>query len=180
MRVVAILGSARSDGDAAALLDVIFSGLDPARGEVERVDLAALRIHDYVYDATPEDDFRAAAEAMVQADAVLFVTPVYWYAMSGGLKRFFDRLTELTDRHRTLGRQLAGRSAWMAACGTRPALPEGFEVPFRETAAYFGMAYGSAFYAQIKADEPLSDQQAQAARAFGEAVFREGRDRWPR
>ncbi|HYE57904.1 MAG TPA: NAD(P)H-dependent oxidoreductase [Rhodothermales bacterium] len=167
MRVVAILGSARSDGDAARLLNAVLAGR-PARC----FDLAVLNIRDYEYDRDPAgDDFLIVAEAMTEADAVLFVSPVYWYAMSGTLKRFFDRLTDLITLRKPLGRRLAGRTMWLAACGTDPALPEGFEVPFRETAAYFDMAYGGAHYAAIRKGGLLSPAQVSEAAAFGGQIL---------
>ncbi|HYE59363.1 MAG TPA: NAD(P)H-dependent oxidoreductase [Rhodothermales bacterium] len=167
MRVVAILGSARSDGDAARLLDAVLAGR-PARC----FDLGVLNIRDYEYDRDPTgDDFLRVAEAMAEADAVLFVTPVYWYAMSGTLKRFFDRLTDLITLRKPLGRRLAGRTMWVAACGTDPALPEGFEVPFRDTAVYFDMMYGGALYAAIPKGAQLTPGQRREAAAFGAHFF---------
>ena len=58
-----------------------------------------------------DDDFLGVAEAMVDAEAILFATPVYWYSMSGRLKRFFDRLTD---------RQMAAMKRWIRA---QPDLP---------------------------------------------------------
>ncbi len=155
MGVVAILGSARSEGHAARLLNAVLAGR-PAR----RFDLGALDIRDYAYGRpTGGDDFAEVAQAIAESSSVLFVTPVYWYAMSGVLKRFFDRLTDLVTVDKPLGRRLAGRSVWVAACGSDPALPEGFEVPFQQTAAYFGMRYGGALYV------PMPGERAAVPRA---------------
>ena len=167
MSVVAILGSARSDGHAARLLDAALAGR-PAR----RFDLGALHVRDYAYGRpSGGDDFLTVAQAIAESQAVLFVTPVYWYAMSGVLKRFFDRMTDLVTVDKLLGRQFAGRSVWVAACGSYPALPEGFEVPFQETAAYFGMGYGGALYVPVQEGEPLSEEQGRRAAAFGSSLF---------
>ena len=162
-----MLGSARGDGHAARVLDAVLAGR-PAR----RFDLGSLHVRDYAYGRPAgDDDFLRVAEAVADADAVLFATPVYWYAMSAVLKRFFDRLTDLVTVEKPLGRRLAGRTAWVAACGSDPALPEGFEVPFRATAGYFDMAYGGALYVPMREGEPLSAEQEQRTRAFGEFVF---------
>ena len=166
-RVVALLGSARSDGHTARLLDAVLDG----RG-AERIDLGALRIRDYAYGRpAPGDDFLPVAHAMADAEAVLLATPVYWYAMSGTLKRLLDRLTDLVTVEKPLGRRLAGRTLWVVACGSAPALPEGFEVPFRETAAYFGMDYGGALYASMREGEALTGEVRSGAAAFGGRVF---------
>lgn len=167
MSIVAILGSARNDGNAAHLLDAVLAER-PAR----RFDLGALHIRDYTYhQPVDRDDFLAVAEAMAEADGTLFVTPIYWYTMSGVLKRFFDRLTDLVTVQKPLGRKLAGRSIWVAAWGSEPALPEGFEVPFRSTAAYFGMGYGGTFYVPMREGESLMQEQKDEAAAFGSAIF---------
>ena len=169
--VVAVLGSARGDGHAARLLDAVLAGR-PAR----QFDLGVLHVRDYVYGRLADgDDFLGVAEAVAEADAVLFVTPVYWYAMSAVLKRFIDRLTDLVTVEKPLGRRLAGRTVWVAACGSDPVLPEGFEVPFRATAAYFGMSYGGVLYVPMREDEPLSAEQERRSAALGARVFAKGR-----
>ncbi|MEM1270253.1 MAG: NAD(P)H-dependent oxidoreductase [Bacteroidota bacterium] len=168
MSLVALLGSARSDGHAAELLDLILAGR-PA----ERFDLAQLDIREYVYDAPPEgDDFLRVAEAMTRADDILMVTPVYWYAMSSRLKRFFDRMTDLVTVRKPIGRALAGRTLWMAACGSNPEFTEGFEVPFRLTADYLDMTYGGAFYASTETGG-FTPPTRTAAAQFGAQLFSE-------
>lgn len=165
-RVVTILGSARSDGHTARLLDAVVAGR-PA----QRFDLGALHIEDYVYGRRASDDFRAVAEAMVEAEAVLFATPVYWYAMSGVLKRFMDRMTDLITLDKPLGRRLAGRTVWVVANGADPALPVGFEVPFQRTASYFDMPYGGSLYVPMREGEAFTPEQSQCADTFGARVF---------
>ena len=169
--VVTVLGSARGDGNAARLLRAVTAGR-----RARSFDLSALHIRDYVYGrAADGDDFltiaEAIAEAIADAEAVLFVTPVYWYAMSAPLKRFVDRLTDLVTVQKPLGRRLAGRSVWVAACGSDPTLPEGFDVPFRDTAAYFGMTYSGALYVSMQEGEGLSREDEQRALAFGTDVY---------
>jgi hypothetical protein len=61
---------------------------------------------------------------------------------------------------------------WVAACGTDPALPDGFEVPFRQTAAYFDMVYGGMLYVSVRNGEVLPSEQARQADEFGARMFR--------
>ena len=158
--VVSVLASARRDGHTARLLDAVLAGR-PGR----RFDLGALRVEGYDYGAEADDDFLVVANAVAEADAVVFATPVYWYAMSGPLKQFFDRLTDLVTVRKSLGRRLSGRTVWVVACGSAPALPEGFEVPFWATAAYFGMSYGGALYVPMQEGQPLSPRSRPSRRA---------------
>lgn len=123
------------------------------------------------------DDFGKVAEAMVAHAVIMFATPVYWYAMSGRMKILFDRFTDLVTVRKDLGRQLKGRSIFLLACGSEAQLPEGFEAPFRETAAYLDMGYGGACYGQTNKQGLLPSAVASAA-LFGDWVFAEaGRDR---
>ena len=86
------------------------------------------------------------------------------------MKTLFDRFTDLVTVRKDLGRQLRGRSVFLLACGSEPQLPEGFEVPFRETAAYLQMSYGGAFYGQTnKAGSPPF--AVEHATKFGDSVF---------
>lgn len=164
MPPLALVGSARPDGDAATVC-----GLVTAELGVEPVHLGALDIRDYAYGRPAGgDDFLPLARRIAHADGVLLVTPVYWYAMSGVLKRFMDRLTDLVTVEKPLGRRLAGRGVWVAACGSESALPDGFEVPFRRTADYLSMVYGGIVYAP-RAHLGEADTQRRLG-AFGDAI----------
>jgi multimeric flavodoxin WrbA len=164
--VLVILGSARGDSHTRALVDAVLAGR-PAT----RIDLRDLEIHQYEYGQPPDrDDFSTVAEAMATHSVILLATPVYWYAMSGRMKVLFDRFTDLVTVRKELGRQLKDRTIFVVACGSEPELPEGFEVPFRETAAYLHMSYGGAFYGQTNKQGLLPSVAVDAA-AFGAAAF---------
>ncbi len=42
-------------------------------------------------------------------DVLIFATPVYWYSMSGIMKVFFDRITDLLTIKKDIGRKLKGK-----------------------------------------------------------------------
>ena len=166
--ILGILGSSRNDGNTAALVRAVFSQLDDAA----LVDLNGLSVAPYDYDHRHAgDDFAPLAHAMTKARAIVFASPVYWYSMSAPMKIFFDRLTDLTEPHKPLGKALAGKTAFLIATGGSPAPPDAFEYPFAQTARYFGMRWGGTLYghrAQINNDRvnnfaeaisrPLGDQ----------------------
>jgi len=165
--VLTILASARPHGHAARLLTAILSGR-PAH----QLSLLDLTIRDYQYHREADgDDFLPLVHDMLRADRILLVTPVYWYAMSAPLKRLFDRFSDLITVRKDLGRRLAGRTLYLAACGADPDLPDGFEVPFRSTAHYFDMAYGGAFYAVTTDQAGPSPASLEAAARFGDNLF---------
>ena len=143
--ILIILGSARSDGDTAKAVEALASRFGGAR----IADLATKSILPFDYaEPAPNDDFAALAALMLEHRSIVFATPVYWYAMSGIMKTFFDRLTDLTSGRdpQGRGRQLQGRDVWLLAVGSDPELPKGFDQPFERTAGYLGMRWRGGFY----------------------------------
>ncbi len=151
-----ILGSARSSSNTLRAVQSIFGNCDT----IKFVDLKHLNISPYSYGNESDDDFLKVINRMTEHRAIVFATPVYWYAMSGTMKIFFDRLTDLITRQKQLGRAVAGKYTFLIATGTDPELPEGFEVPFRRTSEYFSMRYIQTSYFVCKGDaiikEPMS------------------------
>jgi putative NADPH-quinone reductase len=155
--------SARGDGDLGAavaeLRRLLADGSDHiALGEQD------LRPFDY-RNVGGEDAFTTIAADMGRRDRLIFATPVYWYAMSGIMKTFFDRLADLLldPAKRPLGRALAGRKMWVVATGNDPELPDGFEAPFRLSAEYLGMVWrGSCYLCCSGADQSFDALEAWA------------------
>ncbi|WP_066839465.1 flavodoxin family protein [Rufibacter ruber] len=142
-----LLASARKDSDTRQLLDKVFQDTPHTL-----LDLLDYPIGPYRYenDYGPQDAFARVVEQMLRHPVIVFATPVYWYAMSGLLKTFFDRLTDLVTVQKSLGRKLAGKTVFLLAVGADPELPDGFEVPFKLTAKYLHMTYGSCLYASTE------------------------------
>lgn len=144
-KIIVIVGTARDDSNTLKAWEA-----DPPLADFELIELHKLKINPYNYENPISDDFLFVAEKMVQADKIVFATPVYWYAMSGTLKIFFDRLTDLITTSKKIGRALAGKEVYLFATGTDPELPHGFEIPFIKTSEYFDMKYCRAFYVSTK------------------------------
>jgi multimeric flavodoxin WrbA len=146
-RVLVILGSSRNDSNTWKAVQA----LAPFQ-KYDLIDLYLKEVEYYSYERNQveKDDFLSIAHQMLNYDVIIFATPVYWYSMSGQMKVFFDRLTELTDEHKPIGKALKGKKAYLIACGGSPSLPEGFEVPFKLTSEYFDMEYIQGFYQQIR------------------------------
>jgi ribosomal-protein-alanine N-acetyltransferase len=92
--------------------------------------------------------------------------------MSGHMKVFFDRFSELLTTRKDQGRRLRGKDVAVIACGTDPRLPEGFEAPFRQTCDYLGMRYHGAFYLQFEGDRIARRGAAGEAQAFAAKLAR--------
>jgi multimeric flavodoxin WrbA len=139
---------------------------------VEFIDLQEKNIHYYNYqNHHMDDDFIPIAEKMVEADVVIFATPVYWYAMSGILKTFFDRFTDLITVRKDLGRALKHKKCYLICAGAAEEIPEGFEIPFEATCKYLDMEYKGSFYYYTGSNESLNAQQLKSAGAFSKTLF---------
>lgn len=143
-KILVVLGSARKQSDTEKLVQLLLS-------EVEHttLDLLDYKVTPYNYKgAYPADDaFAEVTAALLRHEVIIWATPVYWYAMSGLLKTCFDRLTDLVRINKNQGRQLAGKLTFLVAVGSDAELPEGFIIPFKNTAAYLKMSHQDNFYA---------------------------------
>jgi len=143
MKNIVIVGTNRDNSNT---LRALKDHLDLINYEL--IELHKLKIEHYNYDQKQiiQDDFLEIANKMTAARNIVFATPVYWYSMSGIMKVFFDRFTDLITTSKPIGRALAGKSTFLFATGTEAALPVGFEVPFQKTSDYFAMNYKGAQY----------------------------------
>ena len=132
------MGSSAKDGHTISLVDSIMNVSD-----FHKIDLNDYQFSYYDYEhQNKDDDFLPLMRRIIPSyDTFLFATPVYWYAMSGIMKVFFDRLTDLLDIEKDLGRQLRKKNMAVITCSNGDHLGEIFWYPFIETAKYLGMRY---------------------------------------
>jgi multimeric flavodoxin WrbA len=155
-RVTIVMGSARADGNTASAVQHLRRLLGSG---ARLADLSAITICPFDYARSDDrDDFQSVVRTILAGEHIIFATPVYWYSMSGVMKIFFDRLTDLLidPDNRRIGCALAGRNVWLLATGTDDCLPSGFHEPFAKTAAYFGMVWRGAFYCRSFNGAPFS------------------------
>jgi NAD(P)H-dependent FMN reductase len=168
-RTLILMGSARVGGDTAAAAQHLARHC-PAPAEV--IALAPLGLQPFRYEHSADDGFLSVVRSMGASQAIVFATPLYWYAMSGVLKTFFDRLTDLLDDpgKRPLGRALAGRNVWALVVGTDPAPPAGLAEPFRLTASYFDMRWRGLCYARSDRGGGLAMEELAHVSALASAI----------
>ena len=165
-RIVCLLGSSRRNGNTGMIADAVLEELPGAL----LVDLSNQTIAPYDYDSPQEgDDFLAIVRRMLDADAIIFASPVYWYAMSGLMKNFFDRLTDLTGRYKKDGRRLAGKTMYVIGTSTGP-MPASFVRPFSDTAGYFNMRWGGMLAVRFPEDLTMPDGTGHLLTRFAHSV----------
>lgn len=151
-KAIIVFGSSRSDGNTKKAIDELNQdGLMPV------ADLRKIKISPYDYDHNnQDDDYLGLMERILNYDAIVLATPVYWYTMSAQMKIFIDRLSDCIRIRKDIGRSLAGKSVYILASST--SLPESFEKPFIATCNYMKMRYGGCFLHYSGDDESLLDK----------------------
>lgn len=159
---VIIVGSSRVDGDTQKLANELSDAL-----KFDVVSLSSYHISHYDYEhRNATDDFLQLIRHLInQYDTFVFATPVYWYAMSGVMKVFFDRINDLLEIDIVLGRRLRGKRMAVVTCSIGNNLGENFWLPFMETASYLGMTYAGSLHTIPNRTE------RSALEAFSKSVF---------
>tara|TARA_R110002073_G_scaffold72537_1_gene177710 strand:+ start:743985 stop:744506 length:522 start_codon:yes stop_codon:yes gene_type:complete len=145
-KAVVVNGSSRIDGDTSKVIKYLNTTY-----QFDIVHLKSKNIGHFDYEFNnADDDFIPLMEELINYEVIVFATPVYWYAMSGLLKVFFDRISDLLETHKTLGRKLRGKQIAVLSVSNANDLKTGFTMPFIESANYLGMPYLGAIHAWIE------------------------------
>jgi multimeric flavodoxin WrbA len=164
---IIIQGSSRATGNTRRIVDFVNRG--PG---FEVVELVTKDIGHFDYDfRNSNDDFLPLMRHIVAAhQTIVFATPVYWYSMSGLMKVFFDRISDLLKTEKDLGRALRGLNMAMISCGSDAERAAGYEVPFVESAAYLGMNYLGDIHSWIDDDGDIPASLQTKLNAFAEKL----------
>ena len=135
---VIILGSSRKNGNTTKIVDEISK-----EHGIEVINLSDFNISYYDYESkNREDDFFPLIKGIIENyDTLIFATPVYWYNMSGIMKVFFDRFSDLIRIEKETGRKLRGKKIGVISNSHDDEIEESFYIPFKKSADYLGMEY---------------------------------------
>ncbi len=163
---VIIQASARSNGDTNTIVNELNK-----HNTFDVIDLKTKNVGQFEYNFTnANDDFLPMMEEIIEKyDTIVFATPVYWYSMSGILKAFFDRISDLLHFKKELGRQLRGKKMAMISNNNYDDLKDGFSMPFKESANYLGMTYLGHTHAWVE-DEQINPIAIKRIDAFRELI----------
>ena len=157
MKVLAINGSARKDGNTAILIHTILGELQAAGIETEQVQLAGELIHpckacwacggkkNCVHK---NDIFGEVFHKMVEADGIILGSPVYAANISANMQAFLERAAVVSDMNKGLLTHKVGAAVAAArrggALNTIDAMNHFFLLQdmFVVGSSYWAMAYG--------------------------------------
>lgn len=114
-KVVFINASKNREGNTATLARAVLVGHN-----YQTVNLVDYHI-DQIGQESKEDQYKKVIEEISYADIIVIGTPIYWSSMSGYLKTFIDRLSDIVDEPlETEKAPLYGADVYLIAQGTGP------------------------------------------------------------
>jgi multimeric flavodoxin WrbA len=110
-KIVVITGSPRKKGNSFAMTDAFIQAAETKGHTVTRFDAALKNVGGCRACETCfktgkacsfDDDFNTIAPAILEADAVVFSMPMYWYSIPAQIKGVIDRLFSFVVGERIL------------------------------------------------------------------------------
>ncbi len=141
-KIVVITGSPRKNGNSFAMTDAFIKAAEAKGHTVTRFDAAMKTVGGCHACETCfktgkacsfDDDFNTIAPAILEADAVVFTTPVYWYSIPAQIKGVIDRLFSFVVG----GKDIAGKECALITCCEEEdmSVMDGVRIPIERSAA---------------------------------------------
>lgn len=141
-KIVVITGSPRKNGNSFAMTDAFIKAAERRGDSVIRFDAAMARVGGCHACETCfktgkacsfDDEFNTVAPAILEADAVVFTMPVYWYSIPAQIKCVIDKLFSFC----VAGKDIAGKKCALIACCEEDDLSvmDGVRIPIERSAA---------------------------------------------
>ena len=141
-KIVVITGSPRKNGNSFAMTDAFIKAAEAKGHTITRFDAAMKNVggchacmtcYKTGKACSFDDDFNTIAPAILEADAVVFTMPVYWYSIPAQIKGVIDRLFSFVVG----GKDVAGKECAMIVCCEEHEMDvmDGVRMPLERTAA---------------------------------------------
>lgn len=121
MKIVVITGSPRKNGNSFTMTEAFVKRVEELGHTVQRFDAAFMKIGgcracETCYKTGKacsfDDDFNTIAPAILDADAVVYTMPVYWYSIPAQIKGVIDRIFSLVVG----GKKIVGKKCALITC----------------------------------------------------------------
>ncbi len=141
-KIVVITGSPRKNGNSFAMTEAFIRAAEAKGHIVTRFDAAMKNVGGCHACETCfktekacsfDDDFNIIAPAILEADAVVFTMPVYWYSIPAQIKGVIDKLFSFC----VAGKDIAGKECALITCCEEDDLSvmDGVRIPVERSAA---------------------------------------------
>ncbi|WP_099159100.1 flavodoxin family protein [Virgibacillus ndiopensis] len=97
MGIAVIYGGNRSNGNTEILTERAIKDLADDKIYLKDYTIQAIEDMRHSEEGFQEvnDDFKALIDRMLAHDTLVFSTPIYWYSMTGTMKNFIDRWSQI-------------------------------------------------------------------------------------
>ena len=154
-KIVVINGSAREEGNTRKLIQHLL-GADVPTYDLVNMDVSQFR---YYQDYPRSDDFMIVVERMLEAQLIIIATPVYWFSMSGHMKVFLDRWTDLLSTHKAKGKSMRVKKIAVISQSSSSEMPASVSSPIELTAGYMNMEYIGEVFWDCRTELPTTDSE---------------------
>lgn len=142
MKITVITGSPRKKGNSFAMTEAFVNEAEKLGHTVQRFDAAFMKIggchacntcYKTGKACSFDDDFNVIAPAILDSDAIVYVTPVYWYSIPAQIKGVIDRIYSLVVG----GKNISGKKCSLITCCEEhdPTVMDGVRIPIERSAA---------------------------------------------
>lgn len=136
MKTILIMGSSNSMGNT---YDVCKKIVNEYGYKFQDLNELVIMPYDYEYENSDDDFLGFMKHVVGDYDHIILASPIYWYSVSGIMKNFIDRFTDLLKIKKELGRALKGKSLSLVSVSNGDDCPEEFSRPLERTAEYLDM-----------------------------------------
>jgi multimeric flavodoxin WrbA len=180
MRTLVLFGSSRRSGNTEILTERLLDGIDCSRIYLmdHRIEAIVDQRHEPQGFQPVVDDYDAITEQVLAHDRLVFATPLYWYGMTGLMKDYFDRWSQvMRDRRYAFKDAMAKKEAYAVITGGDSARIKGLPLvqQFHYICDFVGMPLKGYLIGQgSKPGDVLRDQRALAEAAAMNQQLRQG------
>jgi len=167
MEIGVLYGSSRNNGNTELLTEHVIKGLN-----VRRIFLKDYQIQD-IEDRRHEpggflyvdDDYNGLLDTMLDCDVLIFSTPIYWYGMSGVMKTFIDRWSQVIrdEKYPHFKDEMFRKSAYILAVGGDNPQTKGIPLieQFKYICEFIGMEFQDYILGEgVKPSDILEDKNS--------------------
>ncbi|NHM15293.1 flavodoxin family protein [Eggerthellaceae bacterium zg-887] len=141
-KILVVNGSPRKNGNTARMVKAFAEASEAKGNTVVEFNAALSNIGgchacETCYKSgkpcTYDDDFNTVAPDFLEADAIVFAAPTYWYSFPGQIKNAIDKCYSFAIGQKPIG----GKDVALIACCEEkdPAVMDGLSLPFDRIAA---------------------------------------------
>jgi len=183
MKLLTFYASSRKNGNSESLAKKVIEQLN--QEDIREIHLMDHHVEAIIDERHSEkgfspidDDYEELVQQIMNSEALLFATPLYWYGMSGRLKNVIERWTEsLRNKNYDFKEKMKGKKMYVVIVGgtTAPITALPLVQQFQFIAQFMQMEFSG--YVIGKGGKPLEvlndEESVQAAIQLGKKIKRD-------